>query len=126
MATAQQLVVTELDQVNDGHLASGLVVRAALAGLVSDQRPQLVQVHRGAELVVLPHVEHSHTDLSEVAGMVFVHVDTVVVHTSSVTTTSGMLAVLAWKGTEASISLCVRKHKLIAVNIPMRPCPWLT
>lgn len=97
MATAEQFVVAELDQVNDGHLAAGLVLDATLTGLVSDQRPQLVQVHGGAELVVLTHVEHSHTDLSEVSGMVFVHVDAVVVHATSVTATSGMLAVLAWR-----------------------------
>jgi hypothetical protein len=45
-------------------------------------------------LAVAGQVEATHTDLTEVTGMVLVHVDTVVVLTSSKTTSSGMLAVL--------------------------------
>lgn len=40
-------------------------------------------------------MEVPHTDLTEVTRMVFVEVDAVMVHTTSVTATSGMLAVLA-------------------------------
>lgn len=40
-------------------------------------------------------VEVPHTDLTEVTRMVFVEVDAVMVHATSVTATSGMLAVLA-------------------------------
>lgn len=39
-------------------------------------------------------MEVAHTNLTEVAGMVTVHVDAVMVHTTSQTTTSGMLTVL--------------------------------
>lgn len=45
--------------------------------------------------MVLLLVEVSHTNLSEVTGMVLVHVGTVVVLTTSKTTTTGMLAVLS-------------------------------
>ena len=46
------------------------------------------------ELVAQP-MEVPHTDLSEVTGMVLVEEDPVVVHTSGVTPTSGMLSVLS-------------------------------
>jgi hypothetical protein len=45
--------------------------------------------------VVLELVEVSHTDLSEVTGMVFIQVGSVVVLTTGHTTTTGMLAVLS-------------------------------
>lgn len=40
-------------------------------------------------------MEVAHTNLAKVAGMVTVHVDAVMVHATSETTTSGMLAMLA-------------------------------
>ncbi|KAJ0548353.1 hypothetical protein HanIR_Chr08g0382821 [Helianthus annuus] len=46
------------------------------------------------ELVAEP-VEVPHTNFTEETGMVLVEKDPVVVHTSSVTTTSGMLTVLS-------------------------------
>ncbi|MFS7964205.1 hypothetical protein Hanom_Chr08g00747451 [Helianthus anomalus] len=46
------------------------------------------------ELVAEP-VEVPHTDFPKETGMVLVKKDAVVVHTSSVTTTSGMLTVLS-------------------------------
>ena len=55
----------------------------------------LVEVDDGLPEVVLLLVEVSHTNLSEVTGMVLVHVGTVVVLTTSKTTTTGMLAVLS-------------------------------
>ncbi len=41
-------------------------------------------------------MEVSHTDLSEVTGMVLVHIGTVVMLSTSETTTTGMLAVLSY------------------------------
>lgn len=46
--------------------------------------------------MVLLLVEVTHTDLSEVTRMVFIHVGTVVVLTTSETTSTGMLAVLSY------------------------------
>lgn len=40
-------------------------------------------------------MEVSHTQLAEVTGMVLVHVDSVVVHATGITTTTRMLAVLS-------------------------------
>ena len=59
------------------------------------QRPQLIDVDDGAVEFVHGLVEVPHTDLAKVPGMVLVEENTMVVHTSSVTTTSRMLAVLA-------------------------------
>lgn len=62
---------------------------------LGDQRPQLVDVDDGAMEFVHGLVEVSHTDLTEVPGMVLVEENAMVVHTSSITATSRMLAVLA-------------------------------
>lgn len=84
----------ELDQVDDGHLAL-LVVLQLGALLLVDQRPQLVQIDGRAEVVVAVQMEVAHTQLAEVAGMVLVHVDAMVVHATGVTATTGMLTVLS-------------------------------
>merc|ERR1719229_413366 len=65
-------------------------------GLLRDKRPQLVQVDAGlVEVgVVGVDVEVPHSDLSEVPGVVLVKVDPVVVLTTGVSATSGVLPVL--------------------------------
>lgn len=55
----------------------------------------LVEVDDGLPEAVLHLVEVSHTDLSEVTGMVLVHVGSVVVLSTGETTTTGMLARLS-------------------------------
>lgn len=57
-------------------------------------RTDLVQVDGWLPEVVTLLVEVSHTDLSEVTWMVFIHVGSVVVLTTSETTTTGMLAAM--------------------------------
>lgn len=91
----QMVVETyEFHQVDDGRLDALLLLQ--LGELIgSNQRPELVQVNLRAELVLAAQVEVPHTDLAKVTGMVFVKVDAVVVHATSVTATSRMLAVLA-------------------------------
>ena len=54
----------------------------------------LVQVDDWLPEVVALLVEVSHTNLSEVTGMVFIHVGSVVMLTTSETTTTGMLATM--------------------------------
>ena len=78
----------------DDQNESFFVVLVAGAGLFADKSPQLVYVDNGAVLGVTEKVEVSQTNLSKVTRMVFVHVDTVVMLTTSKTTTSRMLAVL--------------------------------
>ncbi len=74
-----------------------LVGCVLFSSLFRDKRPDLVQVDGRAILVdpVGVHVEVPHADLSEVSGMVFVEVDSVMVLTTGVTATSGMLSVFA-------------------------------
>jgi len=65
-------------------------------GLFRNKGPQLVNIDAWLVQVgiVGVDVEVPHTDLSEVSGMVFVEVDSVVMLTTSVSATSGMLPVL--------------------------------
>lgn len=70
----------------------------------------------------------------------FVEVDSVVVHTTSISTTSRMLPVFTCKGDQQTLSLLLFIFKtdkrfgvwLMSLNTyvtrypPMRPCPWLT
>ena len=65
--------------------------------LLRDKRPELVQVYsRLVEVgVVGVDVEVPHSDLSEVPGVVLVKVDPVVVLTTGVSATSGVLPVLS-------------------------------
>ena len=76
----------------------GLVLDGGVLGpsLLRDQRPQLVEVDGGTAVVgdVGVDVEVPHTNLPEVSRMVLVKVDPVVMLSTSVTTTSGVLAVL--------------------------------
>lgn len=59
------------------------------------ETPKLVHIDDRAMELVHGLVKVPHTDLAEVTRMVLVEQDTVMVHTSGVTTTSRMLAVLA-------------------------------
>merc|ERR1719219_3385243 len=65
-------------------------------GLFRDKGPQLVNVDAWLVQVgvVGVDVEVPHTDLSEISGMVFVEVDSVVVLSTSVSATSGVLPML--------------------------------
>ena len=93
LSVSEKLEVTEVDEVDDGGLAASVLggLVDTLAGGVED----LVNVDGGAEAAVLQDVELAHTDLTEVTRMVLVHEDSVVVLTTGVTATTGMLAVLA-------------------------------
>lgn len=82
----------KLNNVDDRDLA--WVLLGTFTVLLSDQTPQFIQIKKRAELVVAVQMEIPHTDLSEVTRMVFVVVNSVVMHTSSVTATTGMLSVL--------------------------------
>jgi len=84
----------EFNQVDDGSLGALLLLQLGEL-LGSDQGPELVQVDLGPELVLATQMEVPHAHLAEVTRMVFVEVDAVMVHATSVTATSGMLAVLA-------------------------------
>lgn len=92
-ALAKDLAVAGREGVNHRHL--GRVGLDAAANLSGDKGPELVEVKKGLVRRVAQEVEVAHTDLTEVTGVVTVKVGTVVVQTTSKTTTTGMLAVLA-------------------------------
>ncbi|GMS99870.1 hypothetical protein PENTCL1PPCAC_22045, partial [Pristionchus entomophagus] len=88
----ENLEVSIGDAVDDGSLVGDLLV--LLAVVLRDERPDLVDVDRGAVLTIIAEMVVPHTNLQEVSRMVLVEVDSMVVLTSSVTATSRMLAVL--------------------------------
>jgi len=92
VAVSEYLEDTGLCDIDHGY--AGLLLGIVLSGLLGHKAPHLLDVDCGAEVGVSLQVEHSHTVLSKVIRVVFEEVDTVVVHTSSVTTTSRMLTVL--------------------------------
>lgn len=90
----QYIYTYKFNQVNDGGFGTLLLLK--FSNFVdADQRPQLVQVKSRAEFVLTAQVEVSHTNFTEVTRMVFVEVDAMMVHTTSVTATTRMLTVLA-------------------------------
>lgn len=62
---------------------------------IGDEGPELVDVDGRAVELVAEAMKITHADLAEVARMVLIEEDAVMVHASSVTTAAGMLAVLA-------------------------------
>lgn len=84
-----------LGDINDGDLVfrgSGSVLGASN---IRHESPDLVEVQSRAMELVRSLVEVAHTNLSEVSGMVLVEVGSVVMLTTGVTATTGVLAVLA-------------------------------
>lgn len=79
----------------------------------------LVEVDDGLPELVLELVEVSHTNLAEVTWMVLVEVGTVVVLTTSHTTTTGMLAVLANTAVTGR-DMTTAGGVLLAVNLPYK------
>ena len=88
----KNLVETVLKGIDDSDLLGVLVL---VADFLTNQGPDLVKVDNGTVELVVGLVEVSHTDLTEVTRMVLVHVDTVMMLTTSKTTTTRMLSVLA-------------------------------
>jgi hypothetical protein len=76
-ALSENLRVSEGEEVEHGCLV-GLLVQVRIALLGGDERPQLVKVDNGLPELVLKLVEVPHTDFTEVTGMVFVDVGSVV------------------------------------------------
>lgn len=92
---AENLEVTSTCNIDNRGLTV-LAVGVSLAGLLRNKRPELVDVHDGNVVLVLLVVEVTHTNLTKVTRVILVHQDTVVVHTTGVTTTSSVLTVLTY------------------------------
>ena len=84
----------EAADVDDGDLVRLLGVRVLLPRGLTDEAPHFVEVDGGAVELVLRLVEVPHTHLAEVARVILVEVDAVVVLASGITSTTWMLAVL--------------------------------
>jgi len=99
-ASAEELGVAELEEVDDGSLAFGLLSEVFLAHLFGHKSPQLlhsqlrtreqfesatdlVEVDDGLPEVVLLSMEISHTHFTEITRMVLVHVRSMVMRTTS-------------------------------------------
>lgn len=108
----------EFHQVDDGSLSALLLLELSEL-LGSDQRPELVQVDLGPELVLAAQVEVPHTNFAEVTRMVFVEVDAVMVHATSVTATSRMLAVLA-NTTMTVAHMTTQLPRLLPLNVRLQ------
>ena len=81
-----------LEGIDNGNLFSVLVL---LTNTFPSKSPDLVKVDNRTPVDVVLQVELTHTDLTKVTRMVLIHVDTVMVLTTSKTTTTRMLSVLA-------------------------------
>ena len=82
----------EVDNRSGVGLGAAYVLLASLGG---DERPELLNVDGWGPLVVAEEVEASHTDLTEVTGMILIEVGAVVVLTTGHTTTTGVLSMLS-------------------------------
>ncbi|KAK2989739.1 hypothetical protein RJ640_030232 [Escallonia rubra] len=88
---AQHLEVAQLGHVQHG---CGAAAGCLLPDLLRDHGPEAFDVDDGAVELVAEAVEVAHADLAEVARMVLVEEDAVVVHTTGVSPPARMLAVL--------------------------------
>jgi hypothetical protein len=81
-----------LEGIDNGNLLGVLVL---LTNTFTGKSPDLVKVDNRTPVDVVFQVELTHTDLTEVTRMVLIHVDTVMMLTTSKTTTTRMFSVLA-------------------------------
>jgi len=94
LAISKEFEVALRNKVNDWCLSSTGILRG-LINTFSGNIEKLVDVDGRCEGSVLQHMKVSHTDLTEVTRVVFIEEGTVVMLSSSITTTTGMLAVLS-------------------------------
>jgi hypothetical protein len=81
-----------LEGIDNRNLLGVLVL---LTNTFTSKSPDLVEVNDGTPVDVVLQVELTHTDLTKVTRMVLIHVNTVMMLTTSKTTTTRMLSVLA-------------------------------
>lgn len=94
LTLTQDLAVTVSQGVDDWGSRSRSRLEVIVSLLLLNQGPQLLQVDLWLPEVVSLLVEVSHTDLTEVTRVVLVQVGSVVVLTTGLTTTTGVLSVL--------------------------------
>ncbi|KAK2983338.1 hypothetical protein RJ640_016076 [Escallonia rubra] len=90
-ALSEHLEVAVLSHVDDRNVAG----RRLVLGLLREHRPEPLDVDHGAVELVAEAVEVAHADLAEVARVILVEENAVVVHATGVSAPAGMLTVLA-------------------------------
>jgi len=93
LSITQKLEVSELYQVNHRGLASSVL--GSLVVTFPGNTKDLVEVDRRAVGSVLQDMELAHTNLTEVTRVIFIHKNSVVMLSSGVTATTGVLSVLS-------------------------------
>ena len=93
-AVAHELVVAVGGDVDDGRLAV-LCVLGRRKHVLAHERPELLEVQRGAVLAVPEEVEPAHAHLTEVTRVILVEQDPVVVLPARVTAAARVRPVLA-------------------------------
>merc|ERR1712212_522959 len=91
-AFPKNLVVTSLNAVNNWSWSIRFLCIIDTC-LFTDQGPEFIKVHCGTMILVHCFVEVEHTNFSKVTRMVFTKQCSVVMLTTSITTTAGMLTV---------------------------------
>ena len=94
LSISKKLEVTLGDKINNESLARGGTLGCLVYALSGDIE-ELVNVQRWGEISVLQLVELAHTDFTEVTRVIFIEEGTVMVLPTGITTTTGMLSVLA-------------------------------
>lgn len=95
---AWHVTLTEnLENTGLGAIDNWRLVRVleCLLGFLRDEGPDLLDIDSWAMVSVLSQMEVTHTNLTEVTRMVLVEVDSVVVLTTGLTSTTWMLSVLS-------------------------------
>lgn len=90
----QDLTVTGSQGVDNRSSSRVRRLQVLVSLLLWDQSPELVEVEDRSPELVLLLVEVPHTDLTEVTRVVLIHVDSVVVLTTGLTSTTRVLSVL--------------------------------
>lgn len=101
----QDLTVTGCQSVNNWSSFLGSRFQVLVSLVFWDQCPQFVQVQDWLPEMSLLLVEVSHTNLTEITWMVFIHVNSVVMLTTGHTSTTGVLSVL----TDTTFTGCTKK-----------------
>ncbi len=101
----QNLTVTGSQGVDDWSRRWRSTLQVLVSLVFWDQCPQFVQVQDWLPEMSLLLVEVSHTNLTEITWMVFIHVNSVVMLTTGHTSTTGVLSVL----TDTTFTGCTKK-----------------
>lgn len=84
---SKNLAESSLQAIDNGDVGT--------SSLTLGQSVELVDVNGGAVILILGDAEVTHAELTEEPGMETLNVSAVMTHTTGLTTTSGMLAVLS-------------------------------